>query len=180
MKRILSLIALSLLLLSSCKKNCDTVTDTYISDEERVFVVSSARTYTFISNAGDTDNVHVSAPVYAVTPGSENCDHPGNQYVDQTWTSGQFGNFAVHMEHYNGPENTRLVTLTHSSGAAFSYDIISPAYTTLVIASNTYFHVLVDSTVATGNGISKVFYGNNVGILRVEKANGEVWEVREP
>ncbi|HNP48352.1 MAG TPA: hypothetical protein PKK99_04770 [Bacteroidia bacterium] len=173
----LSLIAV--FFLSSCTKKCDTSTPTFMDAEESRFIVGNGQSYTFKSNANDTDLVTISDPEYAVINGPEDCDHPDNQYVTQKWTSSAFGNFSAYYEHYTGQEETRYLTLTHSSGAKFKFDIITHAYMTLVINSNTYYNVLVDSIHGGSSGISKVYYGKQLGLMKVEKTNGQSWEIQE-
>ena len=50
---------------------------------------------------------------------------------------------------------------------------------TLVINSNTYYNVLVDSIHGGSSGISKVYYGKQLGLMKVEKTNGQSWEIQE-
>ncbi|HRH65632.1 MAG TPA: hypothetical protein PLU53_05000 [Bacteroidia bacterium] len=168
-----------LLVISSCTKKCDTSTPTFLDAEESRFIVSNGQSFLFKSNNSDTDLVTVNDPVYDVLSGPEDCDHPDNQYVTQKWTSSRFGTFSSYYEHFTGPDETRHLTLTHSSGAKFKFDIISHSYLTLVINSNTYFNVMVDSTHGGSSGISKVFYGKQLGLMRIEKTNGESWEIQE-
>ncbi len=179
MKLIYTIACICLLSFFSCTKKCDTSTPTFLDAEETKFIVSRSQSAIFKSNASDTDVVIVSAPVYSVLSGPEDCDHPDNQYVTQKWTSSQFGIFSSYYEHFTGPDETRYLTLTHSSGAKFKFDIISHPYVTLVINTNTYFNVMVDSLHGGTSGISKVYYGKQLGLMRVEKTNGDSWEIQE-
>ncbi len=179
MKFIYSLAFISLIFLSACTKKCDTSTPTFMDAEETKFIVGNGQAFIFKSNSSDTDLVSVTDPSYAVINGPEDCDHPDNQYVTQKWTSARFGNFSSYYEHFTGPDETRYLSLTHSSGAIFKFDLISHPYTTIVINTNTYFNVMVDSIHGGNSGISKVYYGKHLGLMRVEKTNGEIWEIQE-
>ncbi|MCC7231597.1 MAG: hypothetical protein IT242_01530 [Bacteroidia bacterium] len=174
MKHMILCSTLCLLLFSSCTKTCPNMNDGPLTPEERLWLIRSSRTLYFANQAGDSLRVDVEAPVYTNVPMSDpECDHTGNQYAEQVYHFTSLGTFTTHLDHYTAEGDTRFVKVDNTS-QVFRFDIRALNYYPIWIHSNAKYKTLMDSAASTP--IRKMYYGKEMGILRIEMQDGTVWD----
>ena len=178
MKKILFGAGIVLFLFSGCTKHCPNLLDGPINSEEKKYILSSAHTFLYENQFGDTAYVYVNAPAYKLMPITEDdCDRIGNEAMNQLWRLPDGINFDAFFQHDNGIETSRYLTLSLGVQSAFRYNIIENSFITIEINTQKFPNTMIDSTTSTSISpvIRKIWYGKHTGMLRYEKWNGEVW-----
>jgi hypothetical protein len=179
MKKLFFSIGLCIFLFTSCTKHCPNLLDGPINDEEKKYFLSSAHTFLYSNQFGDSAYVYANAPVYSVLPITEDeCDRIGNQAMNQLWRLPDGVQFDAYFQHDNGIETSRYLSLSLGTQQVFRYNIIDTSFITIVINTQRFPNTMVDSTDdgSLSPQIRKIWYGKHTGMLRYEKWNGEIWD----
>ncbi|REJ80185.1 MAG: hypothetical protein DWQ44_13230 [Bacteroidetes bacterium] len=150
-----------------------------LSMEEKKFMLTNSQRFLFKSQFNDSDYVNVDTPVFLEVPlRDEECDHTGNQAVEQVWRFPGNVNFIARFEHYNGEEYSKYLLLKHGGLDVFSYNIFEPNFHTIEINTQFFHNTMIDSTTSTtlSPSIRKIWYGKHTGILKYEEWNGRIWD----
>jgi len=174
-KKILLIFCCALPMIWSCKKDCDNLTNGSLTDEERKFLIPSSLILSFSDDANDTEFVTVDAPKFA-NDASAGDACAGNEFADQTYHFPLSYIVNAHLEHNNGDAAQQL-QIRKNSVVVFKFDLSVSHYTEVVIGTQHFSKVLVDSVTTTTYSptIRKIWYGQNTGVLQYEKWNGEIW-----
>jgi len=175
--KILLLIGIALPLFWSCSKDCDNLTNGELTAEEQKYILPSALVLTFTNSAHDTERVTVDAPVMTSIIGSGDCNYPGNERAEQLYHFLSGNTFKARIDHYNGEDDSRYLHLLSNNKTFGQMDLRPPHFTEIIIHSQTFGRVLVDSVTVNTNSpeIRKIWYGQRTGILQYEKWNGEIF-----
>ena len=179
MKQVAFIAGLCIFLFSACTKHCPNLLDGPFNDEEKKFFLSSAHSFLYKNQFGDSAYVYANAPEYSLMPITEDdCDRIGNQYMNQLWRLPDGVQFNAFLQHDNGIETSRYLSLSLGTQQVFRYNIIENSFITIEINTQSFKNTMVDSTddATLSPAIRKIWYGKHTGMLRFEKWNGEVWD----
>lgn len=182
MKKLVFAAFACIFIFSSCTKHCPNLLDGPINDEEKKYFLSSAHTFLYKNQFGDSAFVYADEPKYSIMPITEDeCDRIGNEAMNQLWRLPDGIEFDAFFQHDNGIESSRYLTLSLGTQPVFRYNIIETSFITIFINTQRFPNTMIDSTSdsSLSSDIRSIWYGKHTGMLRYEKWNGEIWERQE-